>query len=112
MKAKAATTVEKQCGFVNVTTGLRCPREALAKGHCWTHYQQARRGRPLTPIRPRDLVLLPGSIRVTKPVAEHLYGRISAKKARSIYEVTRQAVEAGVAAWERQEVKLAKAKAK
>ena len=104
-KCKEAATVEKQCEFDNSMTGIRCPREALAKGHCWTHYQQERRGRPLTPIRPRGLVLLPGNVRVPKPIAEVLQGRVSGNKARSIYEATRQAIEAGVAAWERQAAK-------
>jgi hypothetical protein len=107
-KCKEAPNAEKMCDYVNPLNGLRCTREALAKGHCWTHYQQERRGKPLSPIRPRGLVLLPGNVRVMKPTAEVLKARVETGKARSVYEATRQAIEAGVAAWERQQAKAAK----
>ena len=110
-KCKDAPTSDKQCSFVNPQTGLPCMREALAKALCWTHYQQARRGRPLTAIRPRGLVLLPGNVRVPKPTAEVLKLRVDGGKARSVYEATRQAIEAGVAAWARQAAKAASKKA-
>jgi hypothetical protein len=105
MTKNATVSPSKLCKYVN-PEGERCERGALAHELCWTHYQQERRGKPLSDIRPRGLVLLPGNIRVRSTDAEALKERVTAGLARSLYEATRHAIEAGVAAWARKKAKL------
>jgi hypothetical protein len=76
-----------------------CDRNSLAHGLCWTHYQQQRRGRPLTPIRQKGLLLLPGNVRVLASVHDAIQKRITDGKAKTLYEATRQAIVAGVEYW-------------
>jgi hypothetical protein len=76
-----------------------CDRKSLSFGLCWTHYQQQRRGRPLTPIRMKGLLLLPGNVRVEASVHSFLQKRVQAGKAKTMYEATRQAIVAGVQYW-------------
>jgi hypothetical protein len=98
-KCKDAPSTDKRCKYINPDTKIQCSREALAHELCWSHYQQERRGRPLTPIRPRDLKLLPGNVRVAYTTAAVLNLRVEDKKARSVYEATRQAIDIGVSQW-------------
>jgi hypothetical protein len=108
-KSKEAPNAERQCKFVNPETKLRCSRELMAHELCWTHYQQERRGRPLSPIRLKGgLKLLQGNVRVPEFVEQALRARVEAKRSRSMYEATRQALEAGVAAWQKADAKAAK----
>ena len=97
-KCKEAPSTEKMCKYVNPDS-TPCTRERLAHELCWTHYQQERRGRPLTPIRTKGLVLLPGNVRVPLREAAVLEVREADGLAHSVYEASRQAIEAGVAVW-------------
>lgn len=49
--------------------GWACPREAEVSGKCYSHYQQARRGTPLEPLRPRGLVRFSAGPRVSEEAA-------------------------------------------
>jgi ABC-type Na+ efflux pump permease subunit len=99
-KCEEAPSHDKRCTYVNPETNKQCVREKLAQGLCWTHYQQNRRHRPLTPIRQRGgVVLLPGNVRVTAQDAAVLHMRVDDGLARSVYEATRQSIELGVAKW-------------
>ncbi len=112
VNTKIAESPEKQCKFTWTETDeagnkvkKQCDRAALAHEHCWTHYQQERRGRPLTPIRKRGLVLLPGNVRVEEETANYLKTRVKKGHAKSVYEATRQAIETGVDTWKKEAAK-------
>lgn len=76
-----------------------CGRKVLALGLCTSHYRQQRRGRPLKALRKfRGLKRLPMVLRVEQKTLEALQSRVAAGKAKSMYEATRQALEAGIAA--------------
>ena len=76
-----------------------CDRKPLAFGLCWTHYQQQRRGKDLTPIRKRGMKMLPGNVRVESSVYLTLQQRVTNKQAVSMYEAVRQAILAGIEYW-------------
>lgn len=77
-----------------------CGRKVIAKGLCTGHYRQERRGKPLKTLRPlRGLQRLPMVLRVEAKTLELLKKRISDGKAQSMYDATRQALEAGIASW-------------
>lgn len=93
MKDKEGTekVVPKTCEFEG------CGKKVIARGLCVSHYRQALRNKPLKPLRKfRGLVRLPMVIRVEPKTLEMLQKRISEKKATSMYDATRQAVEVGV----------------
>jgi len=77
-----------------------CIKKAVAVGLCYGHYRQRSLGHDLKPIREkRDLQKLPVTLRVESWVIEGLQKRIKAGNAPSMYEACRQALEAGVTAW-------------
>lgn len=77
-----------------------CDRESIAHGLCFSHYRQKLRGKDLTPLRPlRGLKTLPLTIRVDDTTKVALEERVTTGKAKSLYEATRQAIEAGVVSW-------------
>lgn len=87
-----------------------CQNEVIALGLCPSHYRQQNRGKKLTPLRPyRELVKLPMVIRITPETMESLHRRVE-HGAKSLYEATRQAVEAGVALWDAEDSKVKAAK--
>ena len=81
-------------------TGPECIKTKIAaKGLCMGHYRQVSRGQPLTPLRKlRGLVRLAAVIRVEEKTLGALHQRIKEGLAVSLYDSTRQALEAGVAA--------------
>jgi hypothetical protein len=101
---KVAENPEDRCSFEG------CVRAKLAHGLCWSHYQQERRHRPLTPIRRRGLKPLPGNVRVGPEVEEVLRLWLNTGVVPSMYEATRKAVALGVESWLRaQKIKATKA---
>jgi hypothetical protein len=86
-----------------------CEHHQLAAGYCSSHYRQHNRGKEMLPLRPyRELVRLPMVIRVDVETMAALKDRVEGKTARSMYEATRQAVEAGVAVWAKEKEKAEK----
>lgn len=83
-----------------VCTFEECGRKQIAKGLCPSHYRQQRRGAALTALRPlRGLVRLPMVIRVEQETFDTLEKRVKSGQANSMYDATRQALEAGIATW-------------
>lgn len=77
-----------------------CDRKQIAKGLCPSHYRQLNRGEELKALRPiRGLVRLPMVIRVEQTTFDLLEKRIKSGQANSMYDATRQALEAGIATW-------------
>lgn len=78
-----------------------CTNKMIALGLCPSHYRQQSRGQPLVTLREvgRGLVRLPMVIRVTPETFKSLKKRIKSGQARSMYDATRQALEAGIAGW-------------
>lgn len=91
---KAAKADAPECTFEG------CDRSQIAKGLCPSHYRQLNRGEELKPLRLiRGLVRLPMVIRVEQETFDLLEKRIKAGLANSMYDATRQALEAGIASW-------------
>jgi hypothetical protein len=93
---KAPKGVEKaDCSFPE------CVHKVIAKGLCPSHYRQKSRGIKLKPLREvgRGLVRLPMVIRVEEETLKLLKKRIKSGLANSMYDATRQALEAGIAGW-------------
>lgn len=78
-----------------------CVHKVIAKGLCPSHYRQKSRGIKLKPLREvgRGLVRLPMVIRVEEETLKQLKKRIKSGLANSMYDATRQALEAGIAGW-------------
>jgi hypothetical protein len=92
---KAKPTEKAECSFEG------CENKVVAKGLCPSHYRQKSRGVKLKTLREvgRGLVRLPMVIRVTPDTLKSLKKYIKSGKANSMYDATRQALEAGVAGW-------------
>jgi len=93
--AKAAKAEKPDCKFEG------CTNKMIALGLCPSHYRQQSRGQKLVTLREvgRGLVRLPMVIRVTPETFKLLKKRIKLGLARSMYDATRQALEAGIAGW-------------
>jgi hypothetical protein len=94
-KAKAVKAEKPKCKFEG------CINKTIALGLCPSHYRQHSRNQKLVPLREvgRGLVRLPMVIRVTPETFKSLKKRIKLGLARSMYDATRQALEAGIAGW-------------
>lgn len=97
-KAKAPKVETEDCTFDG------CENKQIAKGLCPSHYRQMSRGVKLKPLRVigRGLVRLPMVIRVEQETFKALKQRIKQGKANSMYDATRQALEAGIAGWSKE----------
>ena len=81
-----------------------CTNKMIALGLCPSHYRQQSRGVKLKPLREvgRGLVRLPMVIRVEPETVKLLKQRIKQGKANSMYDASRQALEAGIAGWSKE----------
>lgn len=97
---KKAAKKEKSAAKSEICTFEDCGRKTIAKGLCPSHYRQQIRGGELKALRPlRGLVRLPMVIRVEQETFDRLEKRVKSGEANSMYDATRQALEAGIATW-------------